>query len=33
MAEAFGATEDVINRALQFTKGQWLLVSHDAMGL
>jgi hypothetical protein len=33
MAEAFGATEEMLNRALRFTKGQWLLVSFDATGL
>lgn len=33
MAEAFGATDEVLNRALRFTKGQWLLVSFDAIGL
>jgi hypothetical protein len=33
MAEAFGATEETLKRALRFTKGQWLLVSFDATGL
>jgi hypothetical protein len=33
MAQAFGASEDMLNRTLGFTKGQWLLVSYDATGL
>lgn len=33
MAEAFGLTEDMMQRSMRFTKGQWLLVSFDAVGL
>jgi hypothetical protein len=33
IADAFGATEEMMLKTLKFTKGQWLLVSFDATGL
>jgi len=33
MANAFGITEEMMRRSLKFSKGQWLLVSYDALGL
>ncbi len=33
MAEAFGLTDEMMQRSIRFTKGQWLLVSFDAVGL
>ena len=33
MVEAFGITEDMMKKTLQFTIGQWLLLSYDATGL
>lgn len=33
MASAFGVTDDMMRKTLRFSKGQWLLMSFDAMGL
>ncbi len=33
MANAFGITEEMMRKTLKFTKGQWLLVSYDAIGI
>lgn len=33
MADAFGTTEEMMRKTLKFSKGQWLLISHDATGL
>lgn len=33
VAEAFGFSNDMLSQTFKFTKGQWLLVSHDATGL
>lgn len=33
VAEAFGVSEELLNQTFKFTKGQWLLISHDATGL
>jgi hypothetical protein len=33
LADAFGVTEDMMEKTLKFTKGQWLLMSYDATGL
>ena len=33
IADAFGASEEMMRKTLKFTKGQWLLVSYDATGL
>jgi hypothetical protein len=33
IANAFGATEEMMRKTLKFSKGQWLLVSYDATGL
>jgi hypothetical protein len=33
MAKAFGITDDMMKKSLKFSKGQWLLVSYDAIGL
>lgn len=33
IGKAFGASEQMINRTLSFTKGQWMLFSYDATGL
>ena len=33
VAEAFGFGNDMLSQTFKFTKGQWLLVSHDATGL
>jgi hypothetical protein len=33
MATAFGVTDEMMRKTLRFTKGQWLLMSFDAMGL
>ena len=33
VAEAFGFGNEMLNQTFKFSKGQWLLVSHDATGL
>lgn len=33
VAEAFGFGNEMLKQTFKFTKGQWLLVSHDATGL
>jgi len=33
IADAFGATEEMMQKTLKFSKGQWLLVSFDATGI
>ena len=33
VAESFGFGNEMLKQTFKFTKGQWLLVSHDATGL
>ena len=33
VSEAFGFGDEILNQTFKFSKGQWLLVSHDATGL